>query len=395
MSVLLLIVGLVLFVGLVVVHEWGHFIMARRGGVEVEEFSIFFPPKIYSRTTKGGWKFSIGALPLGGYVKLKGEHDTDTEKGSYGAASVWTKTKIMAAGVAMNFITAYVLFVLLALVGLPHIVKDQFVIASDAQYESQATYQVWAGTIEKNSPAGRAGLAADDRLIALGPNGHAENIKDAEELPKLTHKYAGQSVTFSYEHKGKTVKKPVTLRSESEIAAAKKAGKTKGYLGVSVYESQKNLTVVRSTWSAPIVAAGVMKQFTVLTFQGLGKAVAGLGSIIAGSVTGNQAAREEGQTEASSQVSGPLGIFFVFKYGAELGIKFILLIVAIISLTLAIMNILPIPALDGGRLWLTLISRGFGKPLTPGREELINAAGFIVLIGLIIVITVVDAKRFF
>ena len=163
---------------------------------------------------------------------------------------------------------------------------------------------------------------------------------------------------------------------------------------MSVSESQDNLTVTRSTWSAPIVALGVTKQFTVLTFQGLGKAVAGLGSAIAGAVTGNKEARQAGQTEASSQVSGPLGIFFVFKYGADLGYKFILLVVAIISLTLAIMNILPIPALDGGRLWLTLGSRAFGRPLSPEREEAVNVAGFLFLMALIVLITIVDAKRF-
>jgi regulator of sigma E protease len=143
------------------------------------------------------------------------------------------------------------------------------------------------------------------------------------------------------------------------------------------------------------VALGVSKQFTVLTFQGLGKALAGLGGTIAGAITSNKEARQAAQTEASSQVSGPLGIFFIFKYGAELGWKFILMVVAIISLTLAIMNILPIPALDGGRLWLTLITRAIKKPLNPDREELINAIGFMTLMALIVLITVVDAKRFF
>ena len=87
MSVTLLILGLILFIGLVVVHEFGHFIAARRNGVDVEEFGIFFPPTLFRRKTKGGWDFTINALPLGGFVKLKGEHDSDTEKGSFGAAS--------------------------------------------------------------------------------------------------------------------------------------------------------------------------------------------------------------------------------------------------------------------------------------------------------------------
>ena len=93
-------------------------------------------------------------------------------------------------------------------------------------------------------------------------------------------------------------------------------------------------------------------------------------------------------------MSGPVGIFFILKGTSELGVRYMLLIIAIISLTLAIMNILPIPALDGGRLWLTLASRAIGKPLSPKQEEMINATGFIILITLVIVITFVDFKRF-
>src|ERR1700761_4084260 len=119
MAILLLILGLVLFIGLVVVHEFGHFIMARRNGVEVEEFGIFFPPRLYKHKTKGGWLFTINLLPLGGFVKMKGEHDVDTAKGSFGAASLSAKTKIMAAGVVMNLIIAYLLLIVVSLLGMP------------------------------------------------------------------------------------------------------------------------------------------------------------------------------------------------------------------------------------------------------------------------------------
>jgi regulator of sigma E protease len=182
-----------------------------------------------------------------------------------------------------------------------------------------------------------------------------------------------------------------TLRSTAVVTASQKTSEPKGYLGVapSTYSLQ------RSTWSAPIVAVGLTGQFTALTFQGLGHALSGLGSIIAGAATGNTHARQNGQTKASEQVSGPVGVFVILQDGSLLGIQFIIFIIAIISLTLAIMNILPIPALDGGRLWLTLFTRGIGKPLSAKREEWINASGFIFLIGLMILITLVDVKRFF
>lgn len=395
MGIALLIVGLVLFIGLVVVHELGHFWAARRGGVEAEEFGIFFPPRLYKHRTKRGWLFSIGLLPLGGFVKLKGEHDNDTEPGSFGAASLKVKSKIMAAGVIMNLVVAYLLFMLLAVVGMPHLVQNQFTVAADTSYLHQAKYNALADVVEKGSPAARAGLQPDDAILAIGPAGHVQTLTDPSRLPPLTAKYAGQTVQLRYKHDGKTLQKAVTLRTDAEIAAAAKAGKTIGRLGVSIYETQSGLTVTRSTWSAPIVAGGVMGQLTGLTFAGLGRAAAGLAGTVAGGLTHNTAARQAAQTEASSQVSGPVGIFFVFKYGAELGYRFMLMIVAVLSLTLGVMNILPIPALDGGRLWITLIAHAIKKPLTARREELINAAGFVFLIGLIVLITIVDVKRFF
>ena len=109
-----MILGFVLFVLLVVVHEYGHFIMARRNNVEVEEFGIGFPPRAWKKKLKSGMLFTINWLPLGGFVKLKGEHDADKAKGSYGAASLWAKTKIIGAGVVMNLLVAIAMFTLLA-----------------------------------------------------------------------------------------------------------------------------------------------------------------------------------------------------------------------------------------------------------------------------------------
>lgn len=389
MTVLLLVVGLILFIGLVVIHEWGHFIAAKRNGVDVEEFGIFFPPRLYKYKTKAGWDFTINALPLGGFVKLKGEHDSDTEKGSFGAASLWAKTQIMAAGVVMNLVTALLIFTFLALIGFPKLIDDQFTVKSDTKV---VTSKVLIQYVEPGSPAAKAGLQSTDELVSIGTAGTAiVPVTNPNALPKITRQLAGDTVTITYVRNGAERQATTTLRDTKTVEASRKTDTPKGYLGVSPNE----YTVQRSTWSAPVVAVGFTAQVTQLTFQGLGKAVAGLGSTIAGAVTGNTEARQEGQTKASEQVSGPVGIFFVLKSGSLIGWQYILLIIGIISLTLAIMNILPIPALDGGRLWLTLFSRGIlKKPLSPEREEAINAAGFILLMLLIIVITFVDVKRF-
>lgn len=404
MAIFLLVLGLILFIGLVVVHELGHFIVARRNGVEAEEFGIGFPPRVWKKrvkSTKGDFDFTINLLPLGGFVKLKGEHDTDTEPGSFGAASVWSKTKIMAAGVVMNFITAFVLLVIVALVGMPKLVDNQFTVASDTRVTRN---DVFVGYVEPGSPAAKAKLQSTDKIVSVTKAPACEpstpctqqiisgvEIRKASDLPKATKRYAGETVYVNYYRQNDFKSTKVTLRDAQTVAASKKTDNPKGYLGVVPSE----LTLQRSTWSAPVVAGGLMGQFTALTFQGLGKALAGLGGIVAGAVTGNTPARQQAQTEASSQVAGPVGIFFVLKSGSILGYQYVLFVIAIISLTLAIMNFLPIPALDGGRMWLTLISRAFKRPLTQRTEELVNAAGFVLLIGLIIVISFVDVRRFF
>ncbi len=384
MGIFLLIIGILLFIGLVVIHEFGHFIVARRSGVEVEEFGIFFPPRLYKRKTKAGWNFTINLLPLGGFVKLKGEHDSDREKGSYGAASTWNKTKIMLAGVVMNLLAALVIFTGLALVGMPKLIDNQFTIKSDTKI---AKNNVLISYVEPNSPAAKAGLQVRDQITSIG----GDKIASATQLPHITKKYSNTPVQVVYQRAGKAHTTTTTLRSVDVVMASKKTNNPKGYLGIEPTE----YTLRRSTWSAPIVAVGLSAQLTALTYQGLGHALAGLGGIFAGAFTGNHTAREHAQTSASSQVSGPVGIFVILKDGSLLGYQFMLLIIGVISLTLAIMNVLPIPALDGGRLFIMLISRLFKKEVSAATEEKIYGTGFAVLMLLIIVITIVDVKRFF
>jgi regulator of sigma E protease len=371
MSVVLLIVGVLLFIGLVVVHEFGHFIVARRNGVEVEEFGIFFPPRLYKKKTKGGWLFSLN------------------EPGSFGAASTWVKTKIMAAGVAMNLLVAVVLLTVIAAIGMPKLIDNQFTVKNDTHLVKQ---KVLVGYIEPGSPAAKAGLQSSDELNDIAAPGRSPvGIVRAADLPKITKNFAGQTVNIYVIRGGKEIKAKTTLLTRQAVEASRKTNNPHGYLGIAPTE----YTLQRSTWSAPVVAVGFSAQVTALTFQGLGHALAGLGGLIAGAATGNDTARHNGQTAASEQVSGPVGIFVILKDGSMLGFQFMLLIIAIISLTLAIMNILPIPALDGGRLWMMLISRGLKRQISPRTEELINAVGFLVLISLIITITVVDVNRFF
>ena len=376
MNIYLLILALVLFTGLVVVHELGHFFVARRNGVKVLEFGLGFPPKLWSKVTKSKFIFSINALPLGGFVRLKGEHDGDTEKGDFGAASTWVKSKIMVAGVVMNLLTAFVLFTIIAWLGMPKLIDNQFTVKSDTKIIAD---KVLVSNVETNSPAAGIGLKLDDQLISISKDGDQKVfLSGANDVRKITSRYAGEKVTIEYKRGSDSFVKQTTLNTQAAVSASDKTSKPIGYLGVS----DQPFILQQSTWSAPIVSLGLIKQFTILTFQGLWTLVSGL-------AVGNTA-------QATSQVSGPIGIFFILKNGSALGYQFILIIIAIISLTLAIMNILPIPALDGGRLFLMLGSRLFGKKqLSPKTEDAVHGLGFLALMLLVVLISFVDVKRFF
>lgn len=371
MAILFLIIGLLLFIGLVVVHEMGHFFAARRTGVEVEEFGIGFPPRAKVLKKVNGTEYTLNWLPLGGFVKLKGEHDSDTRKGSFGAASLKNKMKIMVAGVAMNLLAAAVIFTILALFGmpksslerLPFYNQEQFTVASDTKIAHNDTILSY---VAPESPAADAGLIAGDEVTSIA----GESIDNADELRKLVAEKHGQSVVVMYdrgEEKGLTT--TATL-NESPIEG-------EGHFGVDPIDA----TVFRATWSAPIVGIATTAQYVDVSLRGLGYVVTSLFA---------------GETEqATSSVGGPVATFKILSDTSSLGILYVLFVIALISVSLAVMNILPIPALDGGRAFVTLLFHAIKKPLTKNTEELIHGSGFAFLMLLIVVITVVDVRRFF
>ncbi len=393
MAIALLIIGLLLFIGLVVVHEYGHFIMARRGGVDVEEFGIGFPPRAWKRrikSKKGEYDFSINWLPLGGFVRLKGENDDADEPGSFGAAPLGVKVKVMIAGVIMNLITAFVLFMIVAWVGMPRLpefaVPNQFTVAADEHVVSEPRNQdvVLIGRVVEDSPAEAAGIQEGDELVAIND----VVIDDPATVLEMTEQNAGKEIAMTVLTDGEERQLSVTLNPE-DVAA------DQGYLGVAPMSGQEGFKIVRYSWSAPIVAAGSIAQFTQLTFVGLWDALSGFGQYLVSFVTGNQEARQEGQAQATEQVTGPVGIFMTLAAVSQEGVSLLLFVIALISLALAIMNFLPIPALDGGRLFVTLLFRALKRPLTKSLEEKIHATGFMALMLLFVLITIVDVRRFF
>ena len=372
------IVGALALTLLVVVHELGHAIVARRNGVVVEEFGIGFPPKVWGKKLKNGILVSINALPLGGFVKLQGEHDAADEKGDYGAASFWVKTKILLAGVIINWLTAVVLLSILAVIGLPKVIPNQFSVAADTVTSSSP---VALTQVSEGSPADKAGLEKGDQIVRFA----GESVPTAEALQTGTKQKKGQKVEIIYMRGGSERTTSATLRGDN-------AG-GQGYLGVGTGQQ----TVTRSTWSAPIVGVVLTGQLTAATFDGLGKLVGNVATGLASQLSGDQQTRENGGKElqaAGDGVAGPIGILGVlFPAAQQAGFGAVILITAVISLTLAVMNVLPIPALDGGRWFTTAVFRVLKKPLTKDREESIQAAGFLTLMALIVVVTILDVTK--
>lgn len=372
-------IGLFLLVFLVVVHELGHAIVSRRNGVVVEEFGIGFPPRAWAKKLKSGLLFTLNWLPLGGFVKLQGENDNADKPGDYGAASYWVKTKILLAGVAINWLVAAILFTILALVGIPKVIPGQFQMAGDT---TETLRPVAVGTITAGSPADKAGLKKGDELLRF--NGLP--INKPEDMYTATASLKGQTVEIVYSRSNKESITKVTLN-------AKNTGE--GYLGLGPQQT----TVLKSTWSAPVVGVVTTVQFGQATLQGLGDTLYKFGQGLLSQLNFDKNVRQAGSKELgdlSQGVAGPIGILgVIFPSAREAGFVSLVMITAIISLTLSIMNILPIPALDGGRFFLMSLFRILKKPLTKEREEKINAIGFVILMGLVFLVTISDVRKLF
>lgn len=378
MLILGIIIGLLVLVFLVVIHELGHAVVAKRNGVVVEEFGVGFPPKAWGKKLKNGVLFTLNWLPLGGFVKLQGENDSASKKGDYGAATFWQKTKILFAGVVINWLAAVVLLMALAwTTGIPKIIPDQFSVASDT---TVVTTPVQIGTLVEGYPAEKAGLESRDKIISFA----GEPIENTQELIDVSKAHRGETVAVVIERDGAQKSVDVALRDADSAV-----------FGASLGQQES----IKGTWSAPITATVDTLQFTWVTLQGLGNLLYNFVGGLVGQLSFDSASREyatEQLGEAGASVAGPVGILgVIFPAASEAGPEQVVFLAAIISLTLAVMNALPIPALDGGRWFVTALYRVMKKPLTKEKEEKIHGTGFMVLMVLIVVITVADVAKLF
>ena len=381
-----IIIGLISLTFLVALHELGHALAAKKNGVKLKEYAIGFPPRIRSFKAKTdkilpkGTKISIGAIPLGGFVRLQGEHDSDSKKGDYGAASFWGKTQILFAGVAMNWLVAFVVFTILAIFGMPKLLPNQFYLSSDVKLSGGG---VQVSAISKDSPAEKAGLNKNDTLLEF----NGQKVENSTKIRQDLKNNAGKTVSLKISRNGKEISKSVKLNEKGN----------NGFLGAVLSDGMQK---IHSTWSAPIVGLGTTVQFTGETFKGVGELFVNFFGGIFEKVIPNSDSQKNANTQlskAGESVSGPVMVIGgIFPNIVSMGMDMILMLTAIISISLACMNVLPIPALDGGRWFMTFIFRVLlKKPLPKETEENINGWSFLALMGLSVLIIVLDFTKIF
>lgn len=381
-----IIIGLISLTFLVALHELGHALAAKKNGVKLKEYAIGFPPRIRSFKAKTdkvlpkGTKISIGAIPLGGFVRLQGEHDSDSKKGDYGAASFWGKTQILFAGVAMNWLVAFVIFTILAIFGMPKLLPNQFYLSSGVKISGGG---VQVSVISKDSPAEKAGLNKNDTLLEF----NGQKVENSTKIRQDLKNNAGKTVSLKISRNGKEISKSVKLNEKGN----------NGFLGAVLSDGMQK---IHSTWSAPIVGLGTTAQFTVETFKGVGELFVNFFGGIFEKVIPNSDSQKNANTQlskAGESVSGPVMVIGgIFPNIVSMGMDMILMLTAIISISLACMNVLPIPALDGGRWFMTFIFRVLlKKPLPKETEENINGWSFLALMGLSVLIIVLDFTKIF
>ncbi|MCA9371943.1 RIP metalloprotease RseP [Candidatus Woesebacteria bacterium] len=355
-----IIIFIIILLVLVLVHEFGHFFAAKKQGIYVEEFGFGFPPRLFGKK-RGETLYSLNLLPIGGFVKLYGEeyHESHKElkhKGKTIPASrafvnkkPWQKTIVIVGGVIMNFILGWVLISYLFTVGTP--VPNGIKIVE----------------VQKNSPAEDAHLMKGDHVLYLQQGNEKNEIQTTNDLVELSGTYGDQEVMLGFERDGET--------SQVQIIPRAQPPKGEGALGVVI--TQDSVVKKYPWYQAP--------------FYGLAEAASMTRRIVVEIV--KIPAQLIAQQKTKVDFAGPVGIAQVVGEARAFGLNALLQIVALLSLNLAVVNILPLPALDGGRLVFILYEWITGKKPNEKLEQHLNTAGITFLLLLTVLITINDIVR--
>jgi regulator of sigma E protease len=358
---------------LILVHELGHFTAARIFKVRAEEFGFGLPPRIFGFVkVNGKWKYlgrkedsenydntvwSINWLPLGGFVKIKGEDENAlNEEGSLASRPPWQRFIIMFAGVFMNFILSFVILSIAFMAGIPSLVDDDPDPDLNAKNE-----QIQIMSISPDSPIDKAEIKVGDVILSI----NNEKIGSVSQVQDITSVSKDIPLEFVFRRGSEEIAKTITPLSGSELQ--------KGEIGVGLVKT----ATVKYPWYEAIYKGA---ETTVsLTFEIL-KA---FGKIIGDLFTGQKVGVE---------VAGPVGIAVLTGQVITLGFIYVLQFAALLSINLAIINLLPIPALDGGRLLFIIIEKIKGSPVKQATEARFHQVGFILLMILMALIVFRDIK---
>ena len=359
-----IVIFIVVLVVLILVHEWGHYIVAKLTGMRVDEFGIGFPPKVASYT-KGETEYTLNALPIGGFVRIYGEDptalaDDDSDRArAFGARPKWAQALVLIAGVVMNALLAWVLLSAVLMIGAPTQVSEA---------EAGPEAELLVGSVVPGSPADEV-IPMGAKVLAVTNESSALTSLTPIALSEFVREQGSTELTITYELAGEKTTAtvlPVTglLESEPEMAA----------LGVQ-------LLLVEEV-SLPFFAAigAGFSRAVELT----GAIVVGVYTLITGALTGGA---------DLSQVAGPIGIVSYVGDAAAVGVSALLFFTAVISLNLAVINLLPIPALDGGRLIFVAIEALTQKPIKAIWAARLNMIGFALLMLLMVIISVSDVTK--
>jgi regulator of sigma E protease len=345
-SVIFVILGLFVLTILVFVHESGHFLVAKRAGIKVEEFGFGFPPRILS-FHHGETRYSVNALPLGGFVKMLGEEDPRNPRSFAHQTKSW-RAAVLLAGPAANVALAILLFAAAYATGWPTVVDDSIMITQVAE----------------GSPASEAGLLPNDVVLRL----NGLEVRSIAELQEITRQNLGRAVPIEVQRDRVTLTREVVPRANPPEA--------QGPIGIRIGPAR----IDRVAHPIPeALVLGVQQ-----TYQTIGFTFAVPSMVLRGLLPLDVA-----------RPVGPVGIVQITSEATSASVNSgwlfpALSVAALISTALAVFNILPIPALDGGRLLFVIIEALRGRRVDPRREGAIHSLGIAVLLSLILVVTYLD-----